>query len=129
MRVSIQRPKAKVGRAEDPRRRRNNRVTLLTTTRRDFARVANLKEGQTLVVECPNDIISSARNGRDNVHHSIRRVELLRRSFRGGYRAVRVRCEQGYEVNCLIGGLPVGKTDSPSFRVKVERTLSTVRKA
>lgn len=129
MRVSIKRPIVKTAGAADPRRRRNNRVTLLTTTRRDFTRVANLKEGQTLVVECPNDIISSARNGRDNVHHSIRRVELLRRSFRGGHRVVRVRCEQGNEVSCLIGGLPVGEADSPSFRVTVERTLSTARKA
>lgn len=128
MKVSNDRPVAKSA-AADPRRRRNNKVTLLTTTRAQFCKVKNLKEGQTLVVECPNDIISSARNGRDNVHHSIRRVDLLRRSFRGGHRAVRVRCEQGNEVGCLIGGLPVGVSDAPYFRVKVMRTLSSATEA
>lgn len=126
--VRITRPRTRTASAE-PRRRRNNNVTLLTTTRAVFDKVRNLREGQSLVVECPNDIISSARNGRDNVHHSIRRVELLRRSLRGGHRAVRVRWEQGNEVCCLLGSAPVGMKDAPTFRVRVERVLSSAERA
>lgn len=108
---------------EARKRRRCNRTTILTTTRRAFDRARRLEDGQSLVVECPNDIISSARQGRDNVHHSIRRVELVRRSFRGGHLAVFVRCEQGDEVRCVLCGAPVGERDATAFRVRVCRAL------
>jgi hypothetical protein len=101
--------------------RRRNRSTILTTSRALFMRVSKLSEGQSFVIECPNDIISTARNGQDNVHHSVRRVELIRRALRGGFRAVRVRYEQGFDVKCLIDGDPVGNEDAASFRVKVVR--------
>lgn len=108
--------------------RRRNKMTILTTTQSAFTRVSQLRESQSLEIECPNDIISTARNGQDNVHHSVRRVELVRRAINGGYRAVRVRYQQGFEVLCHIVGVPVGNEDAASFRVRVARVISSTKK-
>ena len=99
--------------------RPHNRTTIITTDAKTFSKAKRLRIGERLTIECPNDIISSAKGGQSKVHHSIRRVSLLRRHIAGGYRRVKVRCEMGNSVPCVLTGKITGVTDASSFKVEV----------
>lgn len=99
--------------------RPNHHTTILTTTARTFARVAAMGLDEEVEVEFVNDIISSAKGGSDNIHHSIRRAALLKRQMEGGWTKVKVRFAQGEEVIRHIASRIEGDDDACSVRVWV----------
>lgn len=78
----------------------HHKTTILTVSRGDFGRVRG--GGWVRVCFC-NDIVSSCRGEpNDSVHHSIRRIDLLKRQAAGGYEKVKVRCDAGVEIDCRM---------------------------
>lgn len=117
----------------DPRRgrrvtttvgRQHFRTTTLTVPRRQYDLVKALSEGSLgdVCVEYVNDIVSSCRGEQsDTIHHTIRRTDLLRNQWRGGYRKVNVRYTPGASVVCEMAGQPEGDSDGCAGRVLVRR--------
>lgn len=101
--------------------RPHHRTTALTVDSATFKRLANLKPGEELEVEFVNDIVSSAKGGNSKVHHSIRRVDLLRRQIATAFRNVKVRTEMGTEIACLILGRVNGESDACTGRVNIRK--------
>lgn len=99
--------------------RPNHHTTILTTDERTYARVAAMTLTEEVEVEFVNDIISSAKGGSSNVHHSIRRSALLKRQMEGGWTKVKVRYTQGEEVIRYIVSRIEGADDACSARVWV----------
>lgn len=116
---------AKRRRSTDPSRsgRPHHRTTILTTDNRTYAKVRNLVQGEEMSVEFCNDIISSAAGGSSVEHHSIRRVNLLRRQMNGGFMSVKVRSEQGVSIHCTLVGELKGEDDACSCFVTVKKAV------
>lgn len=101
--------------------RPHHRTTTLTVSEAAYEKVANLRPGEETKVEFVNDIVSSARGGGSVVHHSIRRIDLLRRQLQTEFRNVKVRAEMGTEVNCLLVGWIGGESDACYGTAKVRK--------
>ena len=101
--------------------RPHHRTTTITTTRKTFETLMNIEPGVEVSVQFPNDLISSAKGGASTIHHSIRRVSLLRRQIIGGFSKVKVRCEQGVEIPCVLASDVYGADDDCVGMVKVIR--------
>lgn len=91
--------------------RPHHRTTTLTVDAATYNRVANLKPGEETQVEFVNDIVSSAKGGNSIDHHSIRRVDLLRRQIATAFRNIKVRTEMGTTILCVITGRVKGESD------------------
>lgn len=101
--------------------RPHHRTTTLTVDSDTYKRVANLKPGEETEVEFVNDIVSSAHGGNSIDHHSIRRIDLLRRQISTAFRNVKVRTEMGTCVTCIIRGSLRGASDRCSARATVTK--------
>lgn len=102
--------------------RPHHRTTMLTTTRKEFDRVKNMADDEEVMIQFPNDIISSAKGGSSVAHHSVRRIDLIRRQINGGFTKVNVRCEQGFHIPCFIVSSVTGESDSCSGYVWVSKS-------
>lgn len=101
--------------------RPHHRTTILTVDGATYRKVANLKPAEELLVEFVNDIVSSARGGNSKIHHSIRRVDLLRRQLSTEFRNVKVRTEPDMAINCTLIGSIKGESDACSAKVFVRK--------
>lgn len=98
----------------------DRRATYLTTDRRTYAKVRDLKVGECARIEFVNDIVSST-GGKAAEHYTLRRHQLIARMIHGGFHKIMVRCEAGIAVNCIIVGCLSGSEDACSGKVTVRR--------
>lgn len=106
--------------------RPHHRTTILTVSQRDFKRVLN---GETVPVQFCNDIVSSAKGGQSTVHHSIRRIDLLRRQLAGGFRKVKIRHDADCTIDCLMSmDGPTGASDDCYGLITVQNISQTENK-
>lgn len=101
--------------------RRHNKTTIITTDKKTYDYVCKMKNGAKITIEGVNDIVSSARGSKDDTHHYLRRVALIRRQIAGGFFKASVRYLKGFEVACVLCGVSCGHDDSCTFRVKITR--------
>lgn len=106
--------------------RPHHRTTILTVSQRDFNRVLN---GEMVPVQFCNDIVSSAKGGQSTVHHSIRRIDLLRRQLAGGFRKVKIRHDADFTIDCLMSmDGPEGASDDCYGWITVQDISQTENK-
>lgn len=106
--------------------RPHHRTTILTVSQRDFNRVLN---GEIVPVQFCNDIVSSAKGGQSTVHHSIRRIDLLRRQLAGGFRKVKIRYDADFTIDCLMSmDGPEGASDDCYGWITVQDISQTENK-